>query len=79
MNKLERVKEIIEDLKECLDGNGVPNVHYITNRLMDLDKVVNTINYTQCCMGEAEKLLCEDCNGVVDKLDDWCKHCGEVL
>jgi hypothetical protein len=49
MNKLKEIKDLIEDLKDCVDGNGVPNIHYISNRIADLDKVVNTINYIPCC------------------------------
>jgi hypothetical protein len=49
MNKLKEMKDLIEDLKDCVDGNGVPNIHYISNRIADLDKVVNTINYIPCC------------------------------
>ena len=49
MDKLKEIKDLIEDLKDCVDGIGVPNIHYISNRIADLDKVVNTINYIPCC------------------------------
>ena len=49
MNKLKEIKDLIADLKDCVDGNGVPNIQYISNRIDDLEKVVNTINYIPCC------------------------------
>jgi phosphopantothenoylcysteine synthetase/decarboxylase len=27
----------------------------------------------------SEPLVCKECNGRIDKLDAWCKHCGEVI
>ena len=26
-----------------------------------------------------ELLVCKECNGKIDELDAWCKHCGEVI
>jgi len=49
MNKLKEIKDLIADIKDCVDGNGVPNIQYISNRIDDLEKVVNTINYIPCC------------------------------
>lgn len=57
-NKIKEIKDLIEDLKDCVDGNGVPNIHYISNRIADLDKVVNTINYSQYCKSDSELLVC---------------------
>jgi uncharacterized protein CbrC (UPF0167 family) len=27
----------------------------------------------------SELLVCKECNGRIDELDVWCKHCGEVI
>ncbi|MDC3237404.1 hypothetical protein OAT93_01585 [bacterium] len=27
----------------------------------------------------SESVLCQDCFKPVDKRDNWCKHCGEVI
>ena len=28
---------------------------------------------------QRELLVCKECNGKIDELDSWCKHCGEVI
>jgi hypothetical protein len=44
-----------------------------------LDVKNEAINYTRCCMGEAEQ-LCE-CKNTEPEIDGWvrCKDCGDVF
>ncbi len=30
-------------------------------------------------VGQSVQLFCDDCNGKINELDAYCKHCGEVI
>ncbi len=50
-----------------------------------LEKLANgaTTGEKQCnlpvVVGQSVQLFCDDCNGKINELDAYCKHCGEVI
>jgi tRNA(Ile2) C34 agmatinyltransferase TiaS len=68
-----------KDLREFLIEKC--SVGYLADYIIKLrndNKAVK--NLTICDVSQrSEQLLCKDCGGKIDSLDNWCKHCGEVI
>jgi len=70
---MENIKEIVADLMECYDGNGIPNQHYIKKKVTELHNIVKNLpvpvaseSYCTICNKKVEYhnfgfALCEDC------------------
>ena len=50
-------------------------------RLADLEEQINQGQSLpiDSVSNRRELLVCKECNGKIDELDAWCKHCGEVI
>lgn len=53
-------------------------VKHVTDAKMILNKEQEAINYNQCCKSDSEQLICEECQEVVDALEDdgCCEDCS---
>ncbi len=49
------------------------------NRVMARITNENSGLHLQHVVGRSEQLFCDDCNGKINELDAYCKHCGEVI
>jgi hypothetical protein len=77
---MEKIKEIVVDLMECYDGAGVPNQHYVKNKVAELHDIVKNINCNTVlanCNATLDRCECEEpkeepikvclnCNGYIE-------------
>ncbi len=41
---MDKIKELVNDIAECFDGHGIPNLDYLEDRINELKKLVNKTN-----------------------------------
>lgn len=78
------------DTKEFLDRHLIKDLDVFTtgDKFYQLDDLLEKYaeEYHQAKLKSmvsssdvSESVLCQDCFKPVDKGDNWCKHCGEVI
>ena len=56
---MNKVREIVKDLTECFDGQGVPNMMYVKYKIDELDRLANSssdIQNVSKCFSEEDML-----------------------
>ena len=41
---MDKIKELVNDIAECFDGHGIPNLDYVEDKVNELKKLVNKTN-----------------------------------
>lgn len=68
-----KAEEILEKHLAIMDAETMIGKHGRTHRAV-INAINEAINYTHCCIGEAEQLSCSTCKWL-KRTDDYCDTC----